>query len=59
MGLRWGALARAALFGALVSAVAVGLADLAHPAPRAFLAGVFALAWLVATLWAYGRAGEP
>jgi hypothetical protein len=58
MAMRWGALGRAALFGAIASAVAVGLADLMHPSAPAFLGGVFVLTWLAVTLWAYGRAGK-
>lgn len=57
-GVRWGALARSALFGAIVSAAAVGLAYLQHPSSSGFLVAVFMLAWLVATIWAYARAGK-
>jgi hypothetical protein len=53
--MHWGALVRAALFGAFLSAVAVGLAYLEYPRSRAFVVVVLVLTWLVATIWAYGR----
>jgi hypothetical protein len=56
--MRWGALARAALFGAIASGVAVGLAALEHPSSRAFLLAVFGLAWSAVTVWAYRRTGK-
>jgi hypothetical protein len=49
---------RAAFFGLVVSAVAVGLAYLAHPSSFAFSVVVFVLTWFVATIWAYGRSDK-
>jgi hypothetical protein len=56
--MRWGALARAALFGAIASGVAVGLAALEHPSSLTFLGAVLVLAWVAVTAWAYRHTGK-